>query len=63
LRRRYQAATETISQASDAPTKAPGMLLSTSSEKATAKASSPSAHRGAAEREADHVFVPSGFSQ
>jgi hypothetical protein len=41
-RRAYQAATDTISQASDAPMKAAGTLLSTISEK-IAKASMPSA--------------------
>ena len=43
FRRRYQAATETISQASDAPMNAVAMLLSTIHQKTIAKASMPSA--------------------
>jgi hypothetical protein len=43
LRRTYQAATEIIGQASDAPMNAAGMLVSTVNEKTIAKASMPRA--------------------
>lgn len=47
MRRTYQAATEMINQASDAPMKAAAMLLSAINEKTTAKANIPRAECGA----------------